>query len=58
MWHLHRVNLCSHMVAHEKQFCIRVVDNVVDLFRHEFVQDRHGNSSVGQRGKKSHCPLV
>ena len=34
-----------------------MVDDVLDLFTVELMQDRHCNGSVGECGEKSHCPV-
>ena len=34
-----------------------MVDDVLDLFAVELVQDGHGDGSVGQRGKEGDCPV-
>ena len=35
-----------------------MVDDVVYLVTHELMQNRHGDSSVGQRGEEGYGPLA
>ena len=56
--HLLRVDDASHIVAGKEQLRIRVVHDIMNLLGHEFVQDGHGNGTVGQRGDESHSPLA
>ena len=46
------------MITYEEQFGIRVVDDIMNLVCHELMEDRYGDSSVGQGGKESHSPLT
>ncbi len=55
--HFIRVDGRGHHVAHEKELCARVVHDVIDLVGREFVQNRHNDGSIGQRGQKSHAPV-
>ena len=55
--HLGGIDFRGHHVAHEEQFGIGVVDDVMHLFGHELVQDGHGDGPVGERGQESHGPI-
>ena len=56
VWHLLIVELCGHHVAHEEKAGIGMVYHVVDLSWGEFVLDRNGHGSIGERGQESACP--
>ena len=56
--HLVSINGTSHVVAGEEKLGVGMVHDVVNLLRHELMEDRHGNSSVGERGKEGHGPLA
>ena len=56
--HLRRVYLRGHMVAYEEQAGVGVVDDVVNLLRHEFMQDGYCHGPVCQRGQERHGPLA
>ena len=43
-------------VTDDKQFAIRVVDQVFNVLRFEFVQQRHGYRTVGQHRKIGYRP--
>jgi len=45
------------IVIHEKDLGFRVVDQVVDAVRLEFVQDRHRNCPVSEGGQETHAPV-
>ena len=45
------------VVTDEEQSGTGMVDDVMDLFAVELVQDGHGDGSVGQRGKEGDCPV-
>ena len=55
--HRLRIDDGGHMVADEEQAGLRVVHDVVDLFRIKLVQDGHGDGAVGQCGDEGHSPL-
>ena len=55
--HLGRVDGGSHHVAHEEQFGLGVVHDVVNLVGGELVEDRHGYGSVGECGEEGRCPV-
>ena len=44
-------------VADEEQFRLAVVHYVVNLFSIEFVEDRNGDSTVGEGCHKCYCPV-
>ena len=46
------------MVAHEEQLGIGVIDDIVNLLRHELVENGHGNSSVGEGSEEGYGPLA
>ena len=56
MGHLGSVDLCGHHVAHEQQFGVRVIDDVVDLVCRELMQDGHGHRPIGECGQESARP--
>ena len=58
MGHLHGVNLRGHMVAHEEQLGIGVIDDVVNLVAKELMKDGNSHSTVGQGGEESYGPLA
>ncbi len=55
--HLRGVDLCSHDIAHEEQFGIAVVHDVVNLVGHELMQDGHSHGTIGEGGEESHRPV-
>ncbi len=55
--HLSGVNLCSHHITHEEQFCLAVVHDVVYLLRQKLVEDRHSHGAIGQSGEECHSPV-
>ena len=56
--HLHGVDDRGHVVAHEEQAGLGVVDDIMDLLRIELVQDGYGDGAVGERGEEGHGPLA
>ena len=51
------VQVLPHLVAHEEQAGLGVVDDVMHVVRLELVQDGHGHRPVGQRGQEGDAPM-
>ena len=47
----------GHMVSHEEQTGLGVVDDIVYLFGIELMQDGYGDGSIGEGGDEGHGPL-
>ena len=55
--HCHRVDNGGNMIAHKQQTCFRVIDNIMDLFGIELMQDGNGDSAVGECCQEGDSPL-
>ena len=55
--HSHGIDDCGYMVAYEEQTGLGVIDDIMDLFGIELMQDGYGNGTVGERGQECNSPL-
>ena len=51
------IKVFPHIITNEQQLCIRMVDNVMDVFCLEIMKDGNTNGTVCQRSKKRHAPI-
>ena len=55
--HLLLVNHVYHVVAYKQQSAFRMINDIVNLFAVEFMQDGYYHRSISQRGQKRYCPV-
>src|SRR5574344_187908 len=48
----------SNVIAYEKEFRLRMVDNVMNLLGIELMEDGHSHGAVCEGGEESHSPLA
>ena len=55
--HFGFVQSFPYHITYEEQTCFGMIDNIMNVVRLEFMQDRHGYCTISQDGQKSYAPM-